>query len=102
MPASRFIVNYGRPAESRPSSCTGHDRRVVEPRLNLRLAPEPRDRIRRQLAAHPLDRGRPPDPQIRGEQDLAHAAAPEDLAQLVPGPVPRAPASGRRARRSAS
>ena len=62
----------------------GHDRRVLQARLDLRLAQEPRDRVgRRRLAAHPLDRDVAADLVVMAEHDLAHAADAELLAQLV-------------------
>jgi hypothetical protein len=61
-----------------------HDRRVIEARLDLRLAEEPRGRrVRPRSAAHPLERHAATDLPITRERHLTHPAASEDLGQLV-------------------
>src|SRR5580704_16924927 len=60
-----------------------HDRGMVEARLDLCLADEPRDGFgARRLAAHPLERDLALDPVIVRRDDLAHPAATEELAEL--------------------
>jgi len=76
---------------------------MIEPRLDPRLAEEPRELLvvgghRR----HPLDRDLAPDPQILRRDDRAHAAAPDRLAEHVArrrhhaGLAGAAPAQGER------
>ena len=92
VPASRFIVKYGRPVVVAAELVDRHDRRVIEPRLDPRLAQEPRDRARAsasRCACRLIATSRP----IRwscARDHLAHAAAADQLAELVAG---RRPAS---------
>jgi hypothetical protein len=62
----------------------GHDRRVLEAALHLRLAHEPRQLfLRRLLAAHPLERHLATDAIVEREQHLAHPALPERVADRI-------------------
>ena len=64
----------------------GDDGRVIEPRLDARLAKEPRDR-RRVLGAalHALDRDLAADARVRRREDLAHATLADQLAHPIAG-----------------
>jgi hypothetical protein len=59
---------------------------MIEPRRRLRLATEARHHVRvaGHLGRQHLDRDRPIEPQIVGEEDDAHAARAEDLTDPVP------------------
>ena len=65
----------------------GHDRRMVQRRRVLRLAPEPQVErgVAGEVGAQDLDRDVTAEPDVAGEVDLGHATEAEDLAQLVAG-----------------
>ena len=70
-----------RPAVAVPRELVdGHDRGVIEPRLDPRLAQEPRVILVGRGAAHALDRDVAVDPPVMREHDLAHPTAPDHLA----------------------
>ncbi len=63
-----------------------NDRRVIEAGLDPCFAQEPRHRIvRRRMRANAFDRDLAPDALILRDHDLAHAAATDQLAELVSG-----------------
>ena len=84
-PASRFITKYGWPSVVAHELVDRHDRRVLEPALDPRLAQEPRDALRRRRRATRirLIATVAADLLVVRRDDLAHAAAAEHLAELV-------------------
>ena len=63
----------------------GDDRRVVERRRGLRLAAEPglEGRVAGEVGAQDLDRDGPAEARVVADVDLGHAAAADELADLV-------------------
>ena len=63
----------------------GHDRRVVQPGHGLGLAAEPglQHRVAGQVGAQQLDGHRAAQPDVAGQCDVGHAAAPDEFADLV-------------------
>src|SRR5205085_3695679 len=71
-------------ARSIPELVDRHDRWVLEPALDPRFAQESRDLfLARICKAQPLDRDLAADLLVARGEHLAHAAAAEDLADLV-------------------
>ena len=85
-PGEAFHREVRRAVGGAPEVVDRHDRRMFEPRLDPRLAQEPRERIfARGARAQPLERDVAPDARVVREQDLAHPAAAEHGARLVAG-----------------
>ena len=72
------MVNQSRPAGDSPESRTGEDVRVLQPGGQLDLAQEPLGAERGgELGVEHLERDRAVVPEVLGEVDRRHAAAPE-------------------------
>ena len=84
-PGTNSITRYAAPSGEGAVVEHRDDRRMLQPRDDLRFAPEPRARIRigQQIRAHHLDRDRALEPQVPRAKHRAHAALADHRVDAV-------------------